>query len=99
MRIIVPFPPGAFNDIVARLVEHAAGPGQPLPALWHWIYFTPKARARDIGIDVPIIPGIMPITNAGQIRKKLAGLPAPRLVTEPGVGYRLVDDSPPPADD
>jgi two-component system KDP operon response regulator KdpE len=36
---------------------------------------------------------------AGQIRKKLAGLPAPRLVTEPGVGYRLVDDSPPPADD
>lgn len=33
---------------------------------------------------------------AGQIRKKLAGLPAPRLVTEPGVGYRLVDESPPP---
>ena len=32
---------------------------------------------------------------ASQIRKKLAGLPAPRLVTEPGVGYRLVDDSPP----
>lgn len=33
---------------------------------------------------------------AGQIRKKLAGLPAPRLVTEPGVGYRLVDDRPTP---
>jgi len=33
---------------------------------------------------------------AGQIRKKLAGLPAPRLVTEPGVGYRLVDESPRP---
>lgn len=28
---------------------------------------------------------------AGQLRKKLAGLPAPALVTEPGVGYRLVD--------
>jgi len=32
---------------------------------------------------------------ASQIRKKLAGLPAPRLVTEPGVGYRLLDDPPP----
>jgi len=28
---------------------------------------------------------------ASQIRKKLAGRPAPELVTEPGVGYRLVD--------
>ena len=27
------------------------------------------ARARDIGIDVPIIPGIMPITNYDQIRR------------------------------
>jgi two-component system KDP operon response regulator KdpE len=30
---------------------------------------------------------------ASQIRKKLAGLDAPLLVTEPGVGYRLVDDT------
>jgi two-component system KDP operon response regulator KdpE len=29
---------------------------------------------------------------ASQLRKKLAGHPAPALVTEPGVGYRLVDD-------
>ena len=28
---------------------------------------------------------------ASQLRKKLAGLGAPDLVTEPGVGYRLVD--------
>jgi two-component system KDP operon response regulator KdpE len=28
---------------------------------------------------------------ASQIRKKLAGTPAPALVTEPGVGYRLVE--------
>src|SRR4051795_8399869 len=39
------------------------------------------ARARDIGIDVPIVPGIMPITNSGQIRKitQLCGsdIPAP----------------------
>jgi two-component system KDP operon response regulator KdpE len=32
---------------------------------------------------------------ASQIRKKLAGHPAPTLVTEPGVGYRLVDDEAP----
>jgi methylenetetrahydrofolate reductase (NADPH) len=33
------------------------------------LYWDFVAKARDIGIDVPIIPGIMPITNAGQIRK------------------------------
>jgi methylenetetrahydrofolate reductase (NADPH) len=42
-------------------------------------------RAGDIGVDVPIIPGIMPITNAGQIKRitELCGsaLP-PRLVAE-----------------
>jgi len=33
------------------------------------LYYDFVARARDAGIDAPIIPGIMPITNAGQIRK------------------------------
>ena len=32
-------------------------------------YYDFVARARDVGIDVPIIPGIMPITDAGQIRR------------------------------
>ncbi|MFN7549441.1 MAG: MaoC family dehydratase N-terminal domain-containing protein [Pseudomonadota bacterium] len=27
------------------------GPGTPLPALWHWLYFLPLTRARDIGPD------------------------------------------------
>ena len=60
-------------------------------------------RARDIGIDVPIVPGIMPITNVGQIKRitELCGsdLPAPlveqlearaddpQAVTEFGVAY------------
>ena len=33
------------------------------------LYYDFVARARDAGIDVPIIPGIMPITNAAQIRR------------------------------
>src|ERR687893_3211855 len=32
-------------------------------------YYDFVARARDVGIDVPIIPGIMPITDAGQIKR------------------------------
>jgi methylenetetrahydrofolate reductase (NADPH) len=42
-------------------------------------------RAREAGIDVPILPGIMPITNAGQIKRitELCGsaLP-PKLLAE-----------------
>ena len=32
-------------------------------------YYDFVARARELGIDVPIIPGIMPITDASQIRR------------------------------
>ena len=61
------------------------------------------ARAREAGIDVPIIPGIMPITNYGQIKRitSMCGsvIPAqlvaeldlraedPRAVTDFGVAY------------
>jgi methylenetetrahydrofolate reductase (NADPH) len=33
------------------------------------VYYDFVARAREAGIGVPIIPGIMPITNAAQIRR------------------------------
>jgi methylenetetrahydrofolate reductase (NADPH) len=49
------------------------------------LYWSFVARAREIGIDVPIIPGIMPITNADQVRRFTemcgASMPAP-LLTE-----------------
>jgi len=32
-------------------------------------YYDFVARARELGIEVPIIPGIMPITDAGQIKR------------------------------
>jgi methylenetetrahydrofolate reductase (NADPH) len=33
------------------------------------LYYDFVARARDSGIDVPIIPGIMPITNVNQVKR------------------------------
>ena len=48
-------------------------------------YYDFVARAREIGIDVPIIPGIMPITDAGQIKRitQMCGATIPpRLVRE-----------------
>jgi methylenetetrahydrofolate reductase (NADPH) len=33
------------------------------------LYYDFVARARDAGIDVPIIPGIMPITNVKQVKR------------------------------
>jgi methylenetetrahydrofolate reductase (NADH) len=67
------------------------------------VYYDFVARARDAGIDVPIIPGIMPITNVAQIRRFTsmcgASIPAgllrelelrsdqPDAVTDFGVAY------------
>jgi methylenetetrahydrofolate reductase (NADPH) len=33
------------------------------------VYYDFVARARDIGIEVPIIPGIMPVTDLGQLKR------------------------------
>jgi len=36
------------------------------------LYFDFLARARDAGIEVPIIPGVMPITHSGQVERMAA---------------------------
>jgi methylenetetrahydrofolate reductase (NADPH) len=43
------------------------------------LFYSFLYRVRDIGIDVPVIPGILPITNANQVEKavKLSGCHMP----------------------
>jgi 3-methylfumaryl-CoA hydratase len=45
-----PVPPGA---LAATLDREAIDfpPGTPLPPLWHWLYFLPLTRARELGPD------------------------------------------------
>ena len=62
------------------------------------LYFDFVHRARDVGIEVPIIPGIMPITNVKQINRitSLCGSAIPeRLERE----LRLREDDPDAAKD
>jgi methylenetetrahydrofolate reductase (NADPH) len=42
------------------------------------------ARVRALGCDLPIIPGIMPVTSVGQLRRfaELSGVPVPSVVHE-----------------
>lgn len=48
---------------LAATLDHDRGPasGEALPPLWHWIYFTPRARQSDLGVDGhPKLGGFMP---------------------------------------
>jgi len=53
-------------------------------------YFDFVARARALGIQVPIIPGIMPITNVAQIQRfaKLCGAHIPSALSDELVGVQ-----------
>ncbi len=56
-------------------------------------YFRFVARARDAGLRAPIVPGIMPITNVGQIERftKMCGACIPEELIE---RLRYVQDDP-----
>ncbi|GAB2879414.1 methylenetetrahydrofolate reductase [NAD(P)H] [Nocardioides pacificus] len=47
-------------------------------------YFALVERVRAHGVDIPILPGIMPITNAGQVKRmaELSGAALPDEVTQ-----------------
>ena len=47
-------------------------------------YFTLVERAAAVGVDIPILPGIMPILNLGQVTRmaELSGHPVPPEVVE-----------------
>src|SRR3954451_18007864 len=56
-------------------------------------YYDFVGRARDAGIDVPIIPGIWPITNVAQI-KKVTGMCGARLPEPVAHEFELRADQP-----
>ncbi len=54
-------PARAMAALLDRDQETASGPGALLPALWHWLYFLPRAPQRDIGADGhPRLGGFLP---------------------------------------
>src|SRR5215212_8499487 len=56
-------------------------------------YYDFVARARDLGIDVPIVPGIWPITNASQI-KRVTGMCGAKIPEGLRHELELRDDDP-----
>jgi len=53
----------AQAERLALTLDYARSPrhGDPLPALWHWIYFTPGARQSELGADGhPKLGGFLP---------------------------------------
>jgi methylenetetrahydrofolate reductase (NADPH) len=61
----------ADTDLQYTLEKVEAGAAFLITQLFfdNQLYYDFVARARDVGIDVPIIPGIMPITNVAQIQR------------------------------
>ena len=82
-----PHPQSADAALDARLLvaKAEAGASYAITQLFFdpAAYFALVQRVRDLGCDLPIIPGIMPITNVRQITRfaELSGADLPRDVT------------------
>ena len=68
---IHPDAPDRRSDLGYALAKQEAGVGFLITQLFfdNDRYFEFVEEAREVGISVPIIPGIMPITNYGQIKR------------------------------
>jgi len=73
-----------FEDIDALLAKQAAGATSAITQLFFHPgeYLAFVARARTAGVAIPIIPGIMPITSPGRLRRvlELTGDPRPKAL-------------------
>jgi len=75
-------------DLDARVLVAKAGAGASFAITQLFFtaedYFALVARVRALGCDIPIIPGIMPITNVRQVIRfaELSGAALPKSVTE-----------------
>jgi len=75
-------------DLDARVLvaKAAAGASFAITQLFFTAddYFALVSRVRSLGCELPIIPGIMPITNIRQVTRfaELSGAALPRLVTD-----------------
>lgn len=61
----------ADEDVRSAMRKEAAGASYLITNLFfdNRVYFDFVPRARAAGVSIPIIPGIMPVTNVGQIRR------------------------------
>jgi methylenetetrahydrofolate reductase (NADPH) len=106
-----PDAPDRASDLLYARAKQEAGAGFLITQLFfdNELYFEFVEEARAAGIGVPIIPGIMPITNLGQIKRFTemcgASIPAeledqlngraddPEAVAELGVAYATLQCS------
>ncbi|MDR1388097.1 MAG: methylenetetrahydrofolate reductase [Propionibacteriaceae bacterium] len=92
-----PHPSRRDPDLDARLLvdKWRAGASFAITQLFFQAesYFALVERVRRLGCDIPIIPGLMPITQISQITRfaELSGAPIPERVAQP---LRAVQDDP-----